>query len=175
MGSRFLIGVSAWLLGAASATGGSLYAVTQLVPRTHVVSVAMVHAELAGDGAARHTATTPSPSPSPSAKVSHSSAPRRSVPKHHATHPVPYPLRSDGGSVEAVCGPAGAQVLGESAAVNFEIGPVLPGPSAVASVTFISTISSGGLKMNVTCGRAGVPVKQVYRFGGTEWGDTNNN
>jgi hypothetical protein len=89
---------------------------------------------------------------------------------------MPYPLRSDGGSVEAVCGPGGAQVLGESAAVNFEIGPVVPGPSAVASVTFNSTVSLRGVKMKVTCDSAGVPVAQVSRFGGSEWGgDTNNN
>ena len=58
MRSRVLIGAGAWLLGAVAATAGSLYAVDQLgqgllAQHTKQVSVAMVNAELAQDGASR--------------------------------------------------------------------------------------------------------------------------
>jgi hypothetical protein len=166
--SKFLIGAGAWLLGAASATGGSLYAVSQLVPRTHQYPVAVVNAELAQDSAPRHT-EGPSPSPSPSPKVSHSAAPRRSVKSHQAVSPVTYQngvLTSDGGSVGASCGPHGARFLYESPnpAQFFEIDlrRLVIGPSATASVTFIN--SSRGVTMNVTCNSAGVPGATVSDF-----------
>jgi len=176
VGSKFLIGAGAWLLGAASATFGSLYAIAQLGQglggqHTTQVSVAMVNAELAKGSAAQATATAPSPSPSASPTISHAAATRRSGPKHHATPPVTYSskvLTSDGGTAEAACGSDGARLLYEIAAQGFEVDHFEPGPSAVASVTFFS--SSIGVIMKVACNSAGVPVAQVSEFQPTAWG-----
>ncbi len=62
-----MLGVSAWLLGALSATAGSLYAVDQLgqgLLEQHAgqISMAMVNAELAQENVSQ----APAPSPSPS-------------------------------------------------------------------------------------------------------------
>jgi len=166
--SRVLIAAGAWLLGAVTATGGSLYAVAQLgqgliEQHTKQVTVAMVNAELRRDGSVRIT----SPSPAVSPKVSHAATKPRSDPTHHAPPAVTYSRQwftSDGGSAWASCGPNGAHLLNWIAAQGFDIHHVQTGPSAVASVTF--TDSSGGVTMKVTCSTSGAPVEQVSTFGG---------
>jgi hypothetical protein len=176
VGSRVLIGVGAWLLGAAAATASSLYAVAQLgqglvEQHSSQVSVAMVNAELAQDGAPRTENAVLSPSPSASPKVSHSSARRRSGRKNAPNPPVMYAskvLTSDGGWAAAACGPDGARLLRESPALGFTISPrIVRGPGTVASVTFTDT--STGVIMKVTCS-AGVPVAQVSDFNRGGWG-----
>lgn len=170
MGSRYLIGAGAWLLGAASATAGSLYAIAQLgqglvEQHTARYSVAMVNAELALDGAPRTTDPATSRSPSASPKVSHSSATRRSGRKHHATPAVRYSskwLTSNGGMAYVACGPSGVQLLHDIPAQGFEVKPFVRGPSPVVSVTFIN--SSIGWVINVRCDSAGVPVAQVHDY-----------
>jgi hypothetical protein len=181
VGSRFLIGASAWLLGVASATAGSLYAIAQLGhglvgQHTSQVSVAMVNAELRQDGATRTTGLAASPSPSASPKTSPSSGTRRSGGKDQVTPPPKYStkwltLRS--GTVEAVCGPAGARLYA-TAAQGFEIDPdrFVAGPSATASVTFIN--SSIGVTLKVTCDSAGAPVTQVSEFQRGGWSPHHN-
>src|SRR5262249_30991795 len=151
--SRVLIAAGAWLLGAVTATGGSLYAVAQLgqgliEQHTKQVTVAMVNAELAQDGSAR----TAIPSPAVSPQVSQAATKPRSDPTHHAAPTVTSSrqwFNSEDGWAWASCGPNGAQLLSYSPANGFDIHHVETGPSAVASVTF--TDSSGGVTMKVTC------------------------
>jgi hypothetical protein len=178
--SKVLLGAGAWLLGAASATTGSLYAIAQMgsglvAQHTTQVSVRMVNAELARDAA---TARSTSPVPTSSPKASHSPAPQRSGRTHPATSQVKYSpkwLWSDGGSVRAICSADGAQLLSESPAQGFEIdlNRIVPGPTAVASVTF--TNSSVVVTMKVTCDSAGVPSPNVSEVERSDWHDNNYN
>jgi hypothetical protein len=173
VGSRVLVGASAWLLGAASATGGSLYAIAQLGQglvgqHTNQFSIAMVNAEFAQTAA---TALSKSPVTRPSPNASHSPGTPRSGGKHHVAPPVTYSskvLTSEGGTAAANCGPDGAHLLYSSPAQGFEILRFVPGPGAVASVIFIN--SSIGVVMKVTCGSAGSPVAHVSDFQRGGWG-----
>ncbi|HUZ53524.1 MAG TPA: hypothetical protein VMU94_13480 [Streptosporangiaceae bacterium] len=167
MRSRLLIGASAWLLGAVSATAGSLYAVDQLgqglfAQHTKQVSVAMVNAELAQDGASR-PAQTPSPSPTATPRASHSAHKVRPATTHRAAKPVTRNasklLTSAGGTAVASCRQAGAYLLYWSPAQGFETHDFVRGPSSVASVTFSS--NSGEVVLRVTCSSSGVPTPHV--------------
>ena len=63
----------------------------------------------------------------------------------------------------AICSSAGVKLLHTIPASGFEVdwGRFVPGPSAVASVTFTS--SWIGVVLKVTCS-AGVPVEHVYSW-----------
>src|SRR5260370_38809415 len=96
-----MLGVGAWLLGAVSATAGSLYAVDQLgkgLFEQHAgrISVAVVNAELAQANSGRLShAPAPSPSP-PSTAPGHSHAPRNraaALPTHRPPQPGPVGAR----------------------------------------------------------------------------------
>ena len=169
MRSRVLVGAGAWLLGAVSATAGSLYTVDQLAQglfaqHTKQVSVAMVNAELAQDGAST-PAQTPSPGPSPKAspKASRTVHKARPVSKNRAPKPVTRNasklLTSSGGTAVAFCQPGGAYLLSWSPAQNYDVHDFVRGPSAVASVTFAS--NSAEVVLRVTCGSSGVPIPHV--------------
>jgi hypothetical protein len=166
--SRVLFGAGAWLLGAVSATVGSLYAVDLLgqgllEQHTKQVSVAMVNAELAQDDSAapsRPPASSQTPTPSP--PVTH---------RPPATHPAVQPstsagkiLTTGGGNAAASCEPGGAYLLYWSPAQGFEVDDVSRGPAPTASVTFSN--STDGFVLTVTCS-SGVPVKHVR---GWQWG-----
>jgi hypothetical protein len=179
VGSRVLVGASAWLLGAASATAGSLYAVAQLgqgLVAQHAtrVSAAMVNAELAQDGApASATGPDARPSRTTSLKALATSAMHRSGGRHQTAPPVTSNpgklLSSVGGTTVATCSSAGAELLSWSPAQEFEVSRVVAGPSDVASVTFRS--SSIGVIMNVRCDSLGVPVPLVHEFKRNSWGN----
>jgi hypothetical protein len=167
--SRVLLGVGAWLLGAASATAGSLYAVGQLgnsllAVSTKQISVAMVNSDLAQENARR---AVPLPNPT-----------HPSGPKHIKTSPAPGHsaspvtglsagtlLTSPDGSAEAICTASGAYLSYWSPQPGFEVDDVVRGPAAVASVIFRG--ASSGIKMNVSC-NGGVPVKRLVNAG---WDD----
>jgi hypothetical protein len=174
--SRVLLGVGGWLLGAGAATAGSLYAIAQLgqgliEQRTNQVSVAMVNAALAQDGAEPAANPQPNPSPTTSPNATHSPAKPRSRNTHQVAPPATYSskaLTSAGGWAAATCGPDGARLLYESPAQGFEVFHVVPGPSAIASVTFAS--SSVGVSIKVTCDTSGVPVGRVTKFQRGAWG-----
>jgi hypothetical protein len=177
--SRVLIGAGAWLLGALTATGGSLLAVDQLVQglleqHTKQVSVAMVNAELALENSERRSAA-PAASRSPGA--SPAAAPQKSRARPRATanrakNPAPPPTRdtgklltSAGGTAVATCENGRARLLYWSPGQGFTVFRVDAGPSSVASVTF--TDSSGGVVMHVACGTAGIPAAHTSTF---QWG-----
>ena len=173
--SRVLLGVGAWLLGAASATAGSLYAVGQLgnsllAVSTKQISVAMVNADLAREEARR---SEPLPHPTHSAsphrrKVAHKPAHHKSLPSpSQSVSPVASTsagtlLTSPDGSAEAVCTPTGAYLSYWTPQPGFEIDDVMRGPAAVASVTFQG--DAGGIIMSVSC-HGGVPVKRLVNAG----------
>ena len=173
MRSRVLIGVGAWLLGAVSATAGSLYAVAQLGQGlvdqpAKQVTVAMVNAELAQDEPA---APSMYPAPSASPKAAPGPASAGASRRHPAVPPVTRNpqkiLTSKGGVAAAACGRGGARLLYESPAQGFEVTRVAPGPSPEASVTF--TNSSVGVTIKVTCGSSGTPAGQVSQFSLGGW------
>jgi hypothetical protein len=170
--SRILIGVGAWLLGAVSATAGSLYAVDQLgqsllEQHTKEISVAMVNAELALENSGRHGPVAPS-SPSPPVASKLTSAPHAAKPfPTGAPRPVTRDagrlLTSAGGTAAASCAGGRAHLLYWSPGQGFAVARVKAGPSPVVSVSFAS--SSGGVMMLVKCNSSGVPVARVSTFG----------
>lgn len=172
MHSRLLIGATGWLLGAVTATAGSLYAVDQLgqgllAQHTKRVSVAMVNTELAQENSAPRTAgptqaATGSPRPSTSRK---SGAHKPSSQQHQRAAGVQATFSTTGGTAEAVCKHGQVWLLYEIPGQGYNIDDPQPGPSSAASVTF--TNSSGGVVLRVTCSSAGAPVSHVSAF---SWG-----
>lgn len=164
MRSGILIGTCAWLLGAAAATAGSLYAVNDLgqgliAQHSKQVTVAMVNAELALE----QSAHSPSPSP-PAASPSPGGLATTSPAPHHSAAPSPPPdpgelLISKDGTVVAVCKPAGAYLVSWSPQQGYQADHVVRGPARVAKVAFVG--SSGGLRIGVTC-KAGQPAEHVW-------------
>lgn len=179
MRSRVLFGVGAWVLGAVSATAGSLYAVDLLgqgllEQHTKQVSVAMVNAELARDSSAAPSPSRSLPTSAPGRSPSGSPSPVRPAahpstrPAAHRTSPpatgVSRLLTSPGGTAEARCGTGGAYLVYWSPAQGFEADDVSRGPATVASVKFNG--ASWGVLLRVTCS-SGVPVKHVSTW---SWG-----
>lgn len=178
MRSRVPIGVSAWLLGALTATGGSLYAVEQLgqgllEQHTKQVSVAMVNAELAlenSSSAGRGPTQSPSPSVSPGRTGGRTgpTVPDKAKPltSRKASAPVAGAaeklLDSSGGTAEAICRGGLAHLQYWIPAQGFEVLRVQPGPTSVASVTF--TDATGGVTMRISCTGSGVPVARTSPF-----------
>jgi hypothetical protein len=170
--SRVLLAVGAWLLGAVSATAGSLYAVGQLgnsllAVSTKQISVAMVNSDLAQESAGRAT-------PLPTATHQSSDHTDKAADKHRHTRSSPSPshspsppprsaagvlLTTPDGSAEAVCTADGAYLSYSIPQSGFEVDDVVQGPAAVASVTFRGS-TGGGIKMEVSC-HGGVPVKRL--------------
>jgi hypothetical protein len=164
--SRFLVGVGAWLLGAAAATSGSMIAVNQLAhgllgPQTQQLTEANLSVN-PDSGADRSDASaTP--------RMATESFGKRSAlkaAKSGAATPSPQPsltgtlLQSPDGSVMAVCQAAGAYLLYWSADPGFEADDWNRGPAAVASVIFRGPSSSVGVR--VTC-VGGSPVAHLFR------------
>jgi hypothetical protein len=175
--SRILLGIGAWVLGAASATAGSLFAVDQLgqslvAQHAKQISVAMVNAELALENADRTTpgaTSSPSAAPSPSTSKSHvrhrPAAVQPSRQAHRLDRQSSKLLTSQGGTAAASCDNGLARLLYWSPAQGFEADDVNKGPARFASVSF--TDSNGGVVMRVACTSAGVPVAHVSPLG---WG-----
>jgi hypothetical protein len=177
--SRILLGVSAWLLGAVSATAGSLYAVDQLgegllAQHSKEISVATVNSELALENSgkaspvttpARTTPTSPSRS---TPDAAHRMAGARSGQQTPRAQPQPSKLlTSRGGTAAAACNNGLARLVYWSPAQGFEADDVSKGPARVASVTFTDNSGGGGVVMRVSCTSAGVPVAHVSSL---SWG-----
>jgi hypothetical protein len=181
---RILLGACAWLLGAALATVGSLYAVGQLGTSLFAVpskplTVKMVNAELAREHAkqAEPQPETTKPSHRPTARHSRTGKPHPS--KHQASPsqsptptatPTPTPtlnppggvsLNSPDGSAQAACEGSSAYLLYWSAQPGYEADQVNRGPAAVAFVTFSNNFGNG-IELSVTC-QGGLPVKHLSK------------
>jgi len=175
--SRVLLGVGAWLLGAASATVGSLYAVGQLgnsllAVSTKQISVAVVNADLARENARhaeplRDSTHSNNRSTDRRKKVAAKPAHVKASPSpSQSASPAPSPppgilLTSPDGSTEATCMSGGAYLSYWSPQPGFEVDDVMRGPAAVASVSFRDV--SGGIEIRVSCD-SGVPVKRLVKL-----------
>jgi hypothetical protein len=167
--ARILIAVSAWLLGAVTATGGCLMAVSLLGAGFGVSGNSSQ--QLNNAAVLRGLATRPQQSPAPSATPSHAARARLVRRRVHAALPTPSPsptptpapapaqsstaagtpLTSQGGTVVATCESAGAYLISWSPAPGYAVaqGQVVRGPAAVASVTF--SAGTATVTMNVSC------------------------
>jgi hypothetical protein len=179
--ARILIAVAAWLLGAATATGGCLLAVSLLGAGFGVtgssgqqLSAATVNKALAD--AERKPASAPAATPSHSARTRPATghpraarptpAPTQTPPPTststptpaQSTTPVGTPLSSQAGTVIATCEPAGAYLISWSPAQGYEVDHFVRGPAAQASVRFEA--NTRAVTMNISCPN-GTPVSNT--------------
>jgi hypothetical protein len=163
MRAPFLVGVGAWFLGAAAATGGSLLAVSVLgqalapAPSQQLTETA-VNRALASEAAEAADTASPRPPVSSSAtplapRVKKSPAAPSPTPPPPA--PQPTALTSIGGTVVAGCQGAGAYLVSWSPAQGYEVDQVVRGPAATANVTFAGLRSL--VTMDISCS-GGVPT-----------------
>ena len=175
MHRRILFGVAAWLLGAATATAGSLLAISLLGQGITGNSDQLLTQDAVTRALASETAEAP-----PSATARDTGGPTaspsvRTAPAASATD-VPAPgqgagtattspsgdgtvLTSAGGEVMASCQAAGAYLISWSPLQGYEVSGVNRGPAATARVTFESTTQQ--VTMVVSCS-AGVPSATSY-------------
>lgn len=157
MPTRILIGLGAWLVGAAGATGGSLLAVSLLgqgiiSSPSQQLSVGAVDRALA-----REAAEPPGPgasTPVPRHTANHRARARQRAPHHRpetvaSRRPTGAVFTSAGGTVVARCDAAGAYLLSWSPQQGYEVIGVLRGPSATARVTFRSV--DRAVTMTLSC------------------------
>jgi hypothetical protein len=164
--ARFLVGVGAWLLGAAAATGGSLLAVSLLgrgiiaPTASRQLTVAAVNRALASE-AAKAAPSSPTATPPAAPSPRHSKV-RPAMPATPAAGPGPQPtstvLTSVGGTVVASCGTAGAYLVSWSPQQGYGAAGVIRGPAVTAQAKF-----SNGQRvvvMKVSC-TGGVPSATI--------------
>jgi hypothetical protein len=177
---RILITVVAWLLGAATATGGCLLAVSLLGAGFGVTGSSSGH-QLTTDGVAKAlavaerdtpSAATPSPSararrltrraraarPTPSPTPTPPPTPTTAPAPAQSTTPVGTPFSSQGGTVVATCESAGAHLITWSPAQGYEVDRFVQGPAAVAYVRFETNTLA--VTMSITCPN-GTPVNST--------------
>jgi hypothetical protein len=180
--ARILIAVAAWLLGAATATGGCLLAVSLLGAGFGVTGRS--GQQLTTDGVAKALAAAERKSPStPPATPSRSARARPATRRPRAARPTPTPtppptptstptpaqsttpaatpFSSQGGTVVATCESAGAYLITWSPAQGYEVDHVFRGPAGQASVRFET--NSTAVTMTITCpgGPGGTPVEST--------------
>jgi len=149
MRSRLLIGAGGWLLGAATATFGSMLAVSQLAhgllgPGTQQLSAADVQSDLASS---QRAAATPEMSPAPAARPDR--RPARTTTVSPAAGPSGTLLVSRAGSAMASCESGLAYLQYWSPAQGYQADDVVRGPAARVRLVFERTGAS--LMMTVTC------------------------
>ena len=185
MHRRILFGVAAWLLGAATATAGSLLAVSLLGqgitgtsgPLLSQIAVnralgtepdqpaASAHTSPAGAGVRVRTPSPQTPTPMPTTVTSSptpSSAPD-SAPADATAQAGGTVLTSRGGDVVASCPAGGAYLDAWSPAQGYLADSVLRGPAQTARVSFDPAAGSDGAEvtMVVSCS-AGTPSAATY-------------
>jgi hypothetical protein len=180
MRGRILFGVTAWLLGAATATAGSLLAISllgqgitgnsgQLLTQDAVNKALASEATEASPPAATATGKPVMPTPTRTASPSVAPATGPAAPTTPATPPAQGPatatasppatgdgtvLTSSGGQVVASCQATGAYLISWSPLQGYEVDGVARGPAAAARVTFASNLNQ--VTMVVSCS-GGVP------------------
>lgn len=190
MHRRILFGVVAWLLGAATATAGSLLASSLLGQgitgnAAQLLTQDAVNRALASESAeppagtqGRPTAArsampspdapTTTPAPPVTASPAVTAGPAQDPATAAATaepsdHPDGTVLTSAGGDVVASCQASGAYLISWSPSQGYEVSGVNRGPASTAQVTFYS--SSNRVTMVVSCS-TGVPTATSH----TSWG-----
>jgi hypothetical protein len=175
---RILFGVAAWLLGAATATAGSLLAISllgqgitgnsgQLLTQDAVTrALASEAADAPPSAAARDTGGPTASAPartSPAASATDVPATGQGADTATASPPGDGTvLTSAGGEVVASCEAAGAYLISWSPLQGYESDDVNRGPAATARVTFESATQR--VTMVVSCS-AGVPSATSYSGG----------
>lgn len=160
MRARILFGAGAWLLGAVTATGGSLLAVSLLGrgiaagPSQQQLTSEAVNRALASELAERPVSNT---GDRPAVAASSRPRPRASRPP---ASPSAQPtagalLTSAGGTVVAGCASGGAYLVSWSPQQGYEATAFVRGPAVHAQVTFRSSWDT--VTMVVTCS-SGVPT-----------------
>ena len=150
MRTRIVIGVGAWLLGAAAATSGGLLVVSELgegisaSPAGKQSSVAAGVQAQAGQAAALPSSSSPTPRSQRNTGGSGGTASTSGT-----------VLSSSGGTVVAQCATAGAFLLSWSPQQGFTASSVARGPATTARVVFAATAST--VTMVVNCA-SGVPA-----------------
>jgi hypothetical protein len=145
MRTRIVIGVGAWLVGAAAATAGGLLVVSELgegisaSPAAQQSSAAAAEQAQASQAAAQLSSSSPKPRSQRSGTASTSGT----------------VLSSSGGTVVAQCATAGAFLLSWSPQQGFTAGSVARGPATTARVVFAATANT--VTMVVSCA-SGVPA-----------------
>jgi hypothetical protein len=175
MHRRILFGVAAWLLGAATATAGSLLAISLLGQGITGNSGQLLTQNAVTRALAGEAADAPPSAAAPDAGGPAAAAPARTAPAASATG-VPATgqgadtataspsgdgavLTSAGGEVVASCQAAGAYLISWSPLQGYEADDVSRGPAATARVAFES--STQRVTMVVSC-PAGVPSATSY-------------
>jgi hypothetical protein len=172
--ARIYIAVAAWLLGAATATGGCLLAVSLLGDgfgagsSGQQLTAAGVNRALAA--AERQSSSAPAATPSRSARTrpvtrhprkarpSPAPTPSSTPTPAQSTTPAGTPFSSQGGTVVATCESAGAYLLTWFPAQGYQVDRYVQGPAAVAFVRFES--NSLVVTMDVSC-QGGTPVSST--------------
>jgi hypothetical protein len=165
------VGLGAWLLGAVTATTGSMIAVNELAhgllgPQTQQLGGATVSADLDAGASARSPSPVavarPASAGTRAAKSRPSPSPAAAASRAAAQSPAGTLLESGDGSVMATCQSGGAYLLYWSPDQGFQADDVYRGPAAAASVTFRGPTASASVVMRVTC-PAGMPVAHLYQ------------
>jgi hypothetical protein len=153
MRTRIVIGSGAWLLGAAAATAGGLYVVSELgegisaSPASQQSSVAASVQAQASQVAVQPSSTTPRSQHSPGAKGATGGAGTGGSGGPASTSGTV--LSSSGGTVVAQCASTGAFLLSWSPQQGFTASSVARGPATTARVVF--TTASSTVAMAVSC------------------------
>ena len=182
---RILAGLGAWLLGAGTATAGSLLAVSLLGQgiaaspgqqlTADAVNQALAREAHDASEAATRTARPPVRTPpvtrsaaaSPAASQAAPAPPAPSATAAAPAVPAASPsagtvLMSPGGSVLAECRPAGAYLVSWSPVQGYEADDVARGPAATARVVFESGANSVTVTVSCPHGTAGAPVAASF-------------
>ena len=174
--SRFLVGLGAWLLGAVTATTGSMIAVNELAhglldAQSQELGGSTVSADLEPGASGTSGSPAASAAPAMRARAPAAKATRSADPRSNAAlsgsagqNPAGTLLESNDGSVMATCQPAGAYLLYWSPDQGFQAEDVYRGPAAVASVLFRGP--AGSVVMRVSCS-GGTPIAHVYSASGS--------
>jgi len=193
---RTLAGVSAWLLGAGTATAGSLLAVSLLGQgiadsQGQQLTAAAVNRALAreaqessqaGHQAAslpaapasrmtRPAAASPATAPPATATVTPSPAPAASQPPASPSPPASGGtlLTSQGGTVLAECRLAGTYLVSWTPTQGYEATSVIRGPAATGRVVFVSNANSVTMLVSCPDGASGAPVASSSVQGQGGW------
>jgi hypothetical protein len=185
---HILAGVGAWLLGAGTATAGSLLAVSLLGQgiaarpgqqlTADAVNRALAREAHDASEAATRTERPPvrtppvtSPAASPAAPAPTAPSANPAVPRAAVSPSAGTVLRSWGGTVLAECQPAGAYLVSWSPVQGYEATDVTRGPVATARVVFESDANSVTVTVACPHGAAGAPVASSHirpKGGGTD-------
>ena len=159
MRTRIVIGAGAWLVGAAAATAGSLWVVSELgqgisaSPSQQSTAAALSQAQ--ATKAAQPSSSTSPRSQRAAAGTGGTSGTKNSGGAGGTNSTAGTVLTSSGGTVVAQCAASGAFLLSWSPQQGFQASSVARGPASTARVVFSTTAST--VTMAVTC-PSGVPV-----------------